>query len=167
MTREAMLSKAPVAAENIHPIPTDGEPELGAQRYERVLQFAYGGTELFPDWPLFDLTLLGLGADGHTASLLPGDPAIEEREHWVAAVSQGRPEPRITLTYPAINSSRCVVFLVAGPEKAQILATTRAGNSVVPAARVHPTGTLVWFVDRDAAGVRHQMPAIRDLHGER
>ena len=98
------------------------------------------------------MTLLGLGADGHTASLLPGEPVLEERKRWVAAVSHGRPEVRITMTYPAIESSRRVAFLVAGKEKAAIFDAIRAGGSDAPAARVRPVGELFWFVDQAAAG---------------
>ncbi|HTV30353.1 MAG TPA: 6-phosphogluconolactonase [Xanthobacteraceae bacterium] len=159
MTREAMLSKVPVPAENIHPIPTNGRPDDAAQRYERTLQRAYGAATFDPARPLFDVTLLGLGADGHTASLLPDDPVLQERKRWVAAVSHGRPEIRITMTYPAIDSSRRVAFLVAGQEKAAIFNAIRAGGSRVPAARVRPFGELYWFVDRAAADeeqiVRH------------
>ena len=93
-----------------------------------------------------------LGPDGHTASLLPGEPVLQERKRWVAAVSHGRPEVRITMTYPVIESSRQVAFLVAGKEKAAIFKTIRAGGSDVPAARVRPVGELIWFVDRAAAG---------------
>jgi 6-phosphogluconolactonase len=151
MTREAMLDKAPVPPQNIHPIPVDGSPDDAARRYERTLQEAYGATTLDAARALFDVTLLGLGPDGHTASLLPGEPVLEERKRWVAAVSHGRPEIRITMTYPVIESSRVVAFLVAGREKAPILRTIRAGGSQVPAARVRPTGELIWFVDRAAA----------------
>jgi 6-phosphogluconolactonase len=152
MTREAMLAKVPVPPENIHPIPTDGDPDDAARRYERALQEAYGSVSFDPSRPLFDVTLLGLGTDGHTASLLPGEPVLGERNRWVAAVSHGRPEVRITMTYPAIESSRRVAFLVAGKEKAEIFDAIRAGNSRVPAARVRPIGELFWFVDRAAAG---------------
>jgi 6-phosphogluconolactonase len=152
MTREAMLAKAPVPAQNVHPVPTDGIPEDAARRYERTLQQAYGAATLDPHRPLFDVTLLGLGPDGHTASLLPGEPVLDERERWVAAVAHGRPEVRITMTYPAIESSRRVAFLVAGEEKAEILSAIRTGNSRVPAARVRPVGELFWFVDQAAAG---------------
>ncbi len=152
MTREAMLAKAPIPPENIHPVPADGTPEDAARRYELTLQQAYGAATLDPARPLFDITLLGLGSDGHTASLLPGEPVLEERRRWVAAVSHGRPEIRITMTSPVIESSRSVGFLVAGREKAAILRTIRAGGSKVPAARVKPVGELVWFVDRAAAG---------------
>jgi 6-phosphogluconolactonase len=152
MTREAMLAKAPVPPENIHPVPADGTPEDAAQRYERTLQEAYGATAFDPARPLLDVTLLGLGPDGHTASLLPGDPVLEERKRWVAVVAHGRPEVRITMTYPAIESSRRVAFLVAGRDKASILRAIRAGDSQVPAARVRPRGELFWFVDSAAAG---------------
>ena len=155
MTREAMLAKAPVPPENIHPIPTDGTAEDAARRYERTLQDAYGAPTLDPQRPLFDVTLLGLGRDGHTASLLPGEPVLNERARWVVAVSHGRPEVRITMTYPVIESSRRVAFLVAGEEKAAIFAAIRAGNSQVPAARVRPVGELFWFVDQAAAGEEH------------
>jgi 6-phosphogluconolactonase len=152
MVYEAMLAKAPVPRENIHPVPVDGSPEDAARRYERTLQQTYGSTMLDSDRPLFDLTLLGLGEDGHTASLLPGDPVLQERERWVAAVAHGRPEVRITMTYPAIESSRRVAFLVTGRQKAAILRTIRSGTSQVPAARIRPVGELFWFVDQAAAG---------------
>ncbi len=151
MARDAMLAKVPVPPENVHPIPTDGDPEDAARRYERTLQDAYGAATLDPSRPLFDIVLLGLGADGHTASLLSGDPAVDERKRWVVAVSHGRPEVRITLTLPVIESSRHVAFLVEGKSKAPILATIRAGGSRLPAARVQPAGELLWFADRAAA----------------
>lgn len=152
MAREAMLATAPVPPENIHPIPTDGDPEDAARRYERTLKEAYGSPTLDPSRPLFDVTLLGLGEDGHTASLLPGDQLLDERRRWVAAVRHGRPEIRITLTYPAIESSRHVAFLVAGAGKAAALRGLRAGDTRLPASRVHPVGELICFVDRAAAG---------------
>jgi len=152
MTREAMFSKVAVPAENIHPVPVDGTPEGAAQRYEQTLKEAYGATILDPARPLFDVTLLGLGPDGHTASLLPAEPVLEERKRWVAAVSHGRPEVRITMTYPVIESSKRVAFLVSGREKANIFHAIRAGGSNVPAARVRPVGELFWFADRAAAG---------------
>jgi 6-phosphogluconolactonase len=151
MTREAMLAKVPVPPKNIYPIPADGTPEDAARRYEDTLQESYGAAVLDPARPLFDITLLGLGADGHTASLLPGEPVLEERKRWVAAVGHGRPEIRITMTYPVIESSRRVAFLVTGKEKAPILRAIRSGTSQVPAARIRPVGELFWFVDQAAA----------------
>jgi len=152
MAREAMLCKVPVPPGNIHPVPVDGAPEEAALRYERILQAAYGAAVLDPARPLFDITLLGIGADGHTASLLPNDPVLQERNRWVAAVSHGRPEVRITMTYPVIESSRRVAFLVAGKDKAAIFSAIRAGASQVPAARVKPVGEIIWFVDKATAG---------------
>jgi len=154
MTREAMLSKAPVPPANIHPVPADGTPEEAASRYERTLQAAYGAAVWDPARPLFDITLLGLGTDGHTASLMPNDPVLEERKHWVAVVSRGRPEVRDTMTDPVIESSRPVAFLVAGKEKAAIFSEIRAGASRAPATRVKPVGELIWFVDMAAIGER-------------
>ena len=102
--------------------------------------------------PLFDLQLLGLGEDGHTASLLPDQPVLEERQRWVAVVPEGRREPRITLTYPALESSRLTLFLVSGAAKKEALARARAGDATIPAGRLKPQGEVVWLVDRAAAG---------------
>lgn len=153
MVREAMLDAAPVPPENIHPIPTVNiTPEEAVRAYERELQRVYGGTVLDPAWPLFDICLLGLGDDGHTASLLPREPVLRERDRWVAAVAHGRPEERITLTYPAIDSSRHIVFLVSGEGKRRILKQVLAGGSGVPAAQLDPMGDLTFIADRAAAG---------------
>lgn len=152
MTWEAMLSRVPVPRENIFPIPAEGDPDAAAAQYEATLKQIYGQGSLNPDQPLFDVVLLGLGDDGHTASLIPGEPVLLERKHWVAAVAHGRPEVRITLTYPALESSRHVAFLVQGEAKAAMFRAIRSGHSDVPAARVQPQGELVWFVDRAAAG---------------
>jgi 6-phosphogluconolactonase len=147
MVREAMLDRAPIPQGNIHPMLFEGEPEAAALRYERDLQSAYGGPRLDAARPLFDITLLGLGPDGHTASLLPGDAALEERDRWVLAVRHGRPEARITMTLPLLESSRRVAFVVSGREKADIFKTVRRGDSHLPAARLKPRGELIWFVD--------------------
>ena len=152
MIFEAMLSKAPVPPDRVFPVPVDGAPEEAALRYERILQRAYGAAVLDPGKPLFDIVLLGLGSDGHTASLLPGEPVLKERKRWVAAVPHGRDEVRITMTYPALESSRQAAFLVSGEEKASVINAIRAGGSEAPAARLQPVGGLVWFLDRAAFG---------------
>jgi len=152
MAWEAMLSHVSVPPQNIFPIPTDGRPADAAQRYEQVLKQIYGRPDLNPEMPLFDIMLLGIGEDGHTASLLPGNPVLAERKRWVAEVAHGRPEIRITLTYPAIESSSHVAFLLEGQSKSAIFAEIRSGRSDVPAARVHPVGDITWFADRAAAG---------------
>jgi len=152
MTREAMLAHAPVPPENVFPVPVDGTPDECALRYEQTLQEAYGAPILNPSKPLFDINLLGLGPDGHTASLLPGEPVLDERKRWVVAVPHGRPEVRITMTYPVLESSRRVAFVVTGEEKAAIVSAIRTGEGQVPAARIKPVGELIWFLDRAAAG---------------
>ena len=149
MARETLLDHAPIPPGNIHPIPTEGvDPEEAAELYEAVLQ-ADGGK----DGPLFDVTLLGLGEDGHTASLFPAaKDALAERKRWVVAVTGVKEEPRISLTYPALDASRHLAFLVAGKDKAAILARFAAGDHALPAARVQPSGDLWVFTDTAAKG---------------
>jgi len=153
MVREAMLSKAPVPEVNIHAFDTAApSPAEAASRYERTLQGFYGADRIDPSRPLFDVTLLGMGPDGHTASLIPGQRVLDERERWVVAVTEGRPEARLTLTYPAIESSAAIAFLVTGAEKAGMLAHVRSGAEDVPAGRLTSRAEARWFVDRAAAG---------------
>jgi len=153
MAREAMLAAAPVPPENIHPVPTVGmSVDEAAAAYAAALQRVYGDAVLQRGTPLFDVCLLGLGDDGHTASLIPGEPELQERTRWVAAVGHGRPEVRITLTYPVIDASRHIAFLVSGAGKQKMLHEVRSGSSTVPAAQLAPWGDLVFIADRDAAG---------------
>ncbi|HEY1630041.1 MAG TPA: 6-phosphogluconolactonase [Rhizomicrobium sp.] len=147
MARDEWLKHAPTSAQ-IHPIPTDTTPQDCAARYEELLRGI--ADRRGPGY--FDVTLLGLGADGHTASLLPGQPVLDERAHWVAPVLKGRDEPRITLTYPALESSKAVAFLVTGAEKRDTVARVREGDLHLPAARLRPRGAIVWFLDEAAAG---------------
>ena len=153
MAYDALLSKVAVPPGNIHPVPTEAIGlDDAARAYERELQGFYGAPKLQAGKFLFDVQFLGLGGDGHTASLLPDEPVLEERERWVAAVSHGRPETRITLTYPAIESSRHIAFLVSGAAKRDILHTVRTRSADVPAARLRPCGDLTFLADRAAAG---------------
>jgi 6-phosphogluconolactonase len=101
---------------------------------------------------LFDLTLLGLGEDGHTASLFPGTKALDERDAWVTSIRGGMPEPRISLTYPALQSSKVILFVVAGAKKRDILARVLANDMTLPAARLSTRGTIRLFADKAAAG---------------
>jgi 6-phosphogluconolactonase len=150
MVREALFETASVPARNIHPIPTEGTtPEDAARAYEMELKRYYGTDKLDPARPLFDVTLLGVGEDGHTASLFPGQPALAEDRRWVVAVTGVKAEDRVTLTYPALDSSGETAFLATGRSKRDIL--TRIGTDpTLPAARVHPSGRLHWFIDRAA-----------------
>jgi 6-phosphogluconolactonase len=153
MVREALLSRVPIPAINIHPIPTEGvSPDAAASTYVRELKTFYGAERLDPARPLFDVNLLGLGPDGHTASLFPGNAVLAERAKWVAAVVGAKPEARITLTYPALESSRRAAFLVTGKEKRTTFARLRYGDESLPAARLHPISGVTWFLDRAAAG---------------
>ena len=151
MAMDALLAHAPVPPGNIHPVPVNGTPREAAAEYETLLKRSYGAQELDPTRPLFHIMLLGLGADGHTASLIPGQPVLDERERWVAAVAEGRPEERITLTYPAIESSAAIAFLVAGAEKARAVRLARTGEGSVPAGRIRTRAEVIWFLDRAAA----------------
>lgn len=152
MIRETLLETGTVRPRGLFMVPFDGEAAHAADAYEEILRQQYGASHLLPDRPLFDLQLLGLGEDGHTASLLPGQPVLEERARWVALVPEGRREPRISLTYPALESSRLTLFLVAGTAKADALARARAGDPSIPAGRLNPRGEVIWLVDRAAAG---------------
>jgi 6-phosphogluconolactonase len=152
MVHDALLARVPTAARNIHPIATGGvSPAQAASAYEASLQRFYGAASIDPDRPLFELTLLGIGEDGHTASLFPGQAALEERRRWALAVTGPGSAPRITLTYPALNSSRDLAFLAAGDHKRDAVARVRAGDAMLPAARIHPASRLHWFTDRAAA----------------
>lgn len=155
MARQALLDHVSCPAANVHPMPTHiASPALAARDYELTLRSYFHG-----DWPRFDLVLLGLGDDGHTASLFPASPALTESTRWViAAESPAEPPTRLTLTLPVLNRAAVVYFLVAGSSKAHALHHVLAGtadSNTFPAAGVRPeTGMVIWWVDR-AAAVRH------------
>ncbi|HTK80329.1 MAG TPA: 6-phosphogluconolactonase [Rhizomicrobium sp.] len=150
MVRETLLAHVPVPVEHVHPIMPRSDIESAARKYEEALKGIYGAETLSPQRQIFDLVLLGVGNDGHTASLFPGDSALEERTRWVSAVPH-ETEPRITLTYPAIQSSRAVAFLVTGVEKSEAVRRALEGDLILPAARVQSEGDIIWFLDRAAA----------------
>jgi 6-phosphogluconolactonase len=137
--------------DHIHPIPTDAAtPDQSAALYERELQAFYGATDLDPVRPLFDLVLMGVGPDGHTASLFPGYPALDETKRWVVGVHQAHVEPfvpRVTLTLPALASCREMLFEIAGQEKRAILARLSKDKSL-PANRARSNGETIFLVDR-------------------
>ena len=152
MARRAFLDACAPAA-NIHPIPTEVEdPDEAARRYQRELQSFYGSEVLDPSKPLFDIVLMGVGPDGHTASLFPGYPATGETARWVVGVPQAHVEPfvpRVTLTLPALGSCREMLFELAGSGKRAILTRLLAGENL-PANRARSTGETVWLVDKAA-----------------
>ncbi len=138
MARQAFLGRCAPPA-NIHPIATEGtDPDEAARLYESELKAFYGANDLDPARPLFDLVLLGVGPDGHTASLFPGYPAIEETARWVVDVPKANVEPfvpRVTLTLPALGSSREMLFEASGAGKRAILTRVLDGEDL-PANRV-------------------------------
>ncbi|MBD8906618.1 6-phosphogluconolactonase [Methylorubrum zatmanii] len=155
MVREAFGHAAPVPSTHLSFIPSDAGAEAGARRYERMLRDFYGAERLDPNRPLFDLVLLGLGSDGHTASLFPGKPAVAERDSWVAPVPEAGMEPfvpRITLTVPALSSSRSTLFLVNGAGKREPLQRLADGEDL-PVRHIRSNGRVRWFIDREAAGL--------------
>jgi len=153
MVREALTDHVPIPAGNVHGIPTEGvTPEEAARACEADLAAFYGAEALDPARPLFDVTLLGLGPDGHTASLFPGTPALDERVRWAVPVIGEKPPPqRITMTYPVLDSSAVVAFLVAGADKHAMVARVRGGDASLPAGRIAAVGETIWFLDRAAA----------------
>jgi 6-phosphogluconolactonase len=152
MAWQALLAHVPMRQDMIHAIPTEGESATAcAADYQAELMRFYGAERLDPDRPLFDLTLLGLGEDGHTASLFPGSPALAERKRWAVPARAAAPPERITLTYPALESSAAVAFVVAGASKRAALARVRAGDPALPASNLKPAGDVYWFADRAAA----------------
>jgi 6-phosphogluconolactonase len=150
MVRAALLDRIPVPLAQIHPIPASEGPERAARTYEVELKRFYGADVLAPDRPLFAVTLLGVGSNGHTASLFPRSAALGETAHWTAAVPEATPEPRVTLTYPALNSSAALAFVVSGAAKRPVLQALARGDDL-PAAHLHPIGTTTWLLDCAAA----------------
>jgi len=153
MAREALLDKVPLPSANIHAVDTMlATPQACADAYEAELK-AFHGTGRLDDKPLFDVTLLGIGSDGHTASLFPGKPSLAVRDRWVAASEAGLEPfvPRVTLTLPAIGASRAIAFLVSGADKAAILRRVLADEDL-PSALVAREAPTLWFVDKAAQG---------------
>jgi 6-phosphogluconolactonase len=155
MARQALLDHVPAPVAHIHPIPYRSSPRESAAEYEEILRAFFSTGP-----PCFDLVFLGLGENGHTASLFPGTSAVEELERWVTEVyvaEQGL--YRVTLTVPVFNRAVLVVFIVAGGGKALILQKVLEGAlepSLIPAQLIKPVnGRLLWLVEREAARLLH------------
>jgi len=148
-----MLDRLALPAANLHPMPAgDAPPAVAARTYEDQLRAYFAGGE-----PAFDLVLLGVGPEGHVASLFPRAPALAERDRWVVATRvPAKPPERLTLTLPVLNSARNVFFLVAGEDKRAIIralfSARRRVRAPYPAALIRPAGRAVWFLDQAAHG---------------
>lgn len=170
MVREALLGRVPIPAANVHRIAGEDEPHDAARAYEQTLRDYFHAAE-GPPGRSFDLVLLGMGDDGHTASLFPGTPPVTETRRWVMANHVTRPRPmwRITLTPVVLDAAAAVTFLVAGADKARRLSEVIAGAgqpAVLPAQRIRPIhGALTWMVDAAAAAQLPRLPTQND--GER
>ncbi|MGD8697832.1 MAG: 6-phosphogluconolactonase [Gemmatimonadales bacterium] len=151
---EALLSRVPVRAENVHRIEAERSPPgRAAAEYEATLRRVFRLSE--DEWPRFDLVFLGLGADGHTASLFPGTDAVDETRRLVVSTWVERlAAHRLTLTCPVFNHAACILFLVSGADKAEVLAeilTAEVGEVRYPAQLIRPTeGELHWYIDQAA-----------------
>jgi 6-phosphogluconolactonase len=146
------LGRLPCAPAGVHPVPVEMPPEAAADRYAQELRSHFQGRGA-PE-PILDLAVLGVGSDGHTASLFPGLPALDEQQRWTAAVKGGIPDVwRVTLTYPVLNRARRVLFLAAGDAKAAVVRRILSGAPPgLPAQRVRPAaGRITWVLDRAAA----------------
>ncbi|MEN6305701.1 MAG: 6-phosphogluconolactonase [Armatimonadia bacterium] len=153
LAKQVLFDHVPCPAGNVHPMPIFfKDPEDAAADYEATLKGYFPGP-----WPRFDIALLGMGDNGHVASLFPHSPALREHSRWVVAVREEEAEPplRLTLTLPALNQAAQVHFLVTGEEKAEKVAEALSPQADVqecPAAGVRPErGELVWWLDEAAA----------------
>jgi len=153
MAYHTLISKISIPADNVHPIPTeDLPPEEAALAYERTLKSFFKTSIGVKSTQTFDAILLGVGEDGHTASLFPGNPALQERARWIVPVVAPHSfaiENRITLTFSAINNSRSAIFLVSGEEKrgvVQSIIQNSACSRNYPAAFIYPQEKRIWYI---------------------
>ncbi len=165
MVERSLLNHVSIPAENIFRMRGEIDPMEAARQYEsKILQFysrmisSSIADNLQEKTPIFDLVLLGIGTDGHTASLFPGSAALREQERLVVAVNHNQPPPplvdRLTMTYRLLNHAKQIVFLVSGTGKANVLSQILGDepNLDLPAARIRPAkGNLLWLLDSDAA----------------
>jgi 6-phosphogluconolactonase len=156
MVQEALFSKITIPEKNIYRVQTECDAESAADAYEESLRAYFGGT-----WPRFDLVLLGMGTDGHTASLFPHTRALTEERRWfVANPAPSQSTMRLTLTKNAINAARQIVVLVSGKSKAQMLKEVFHGPYIPeekPIQLISPDdGYLLWLLDKDAASQLQQ-----------
>jgi len=152
--REDFLEAVPLPPENIHPMTSDKSPPEAATDYQKDLKNTFGFES--GNLPVFDLIFLGIGQDGHTASIFPGDGTALETDLWVVAVKGGNPDVhRLTLTRPVLNHAGTAVFLISGKNKAAVVKTLLAPEPTqLPARNIKPVhGELIWLLDREAAAL--------------
>ncbi|MBR8829194.1 MAG: 6-phosphogluconolactonase [Gomphosphaeria aponina SAG 52.96 = DSM 107014] len=151
MAREVWLNQVKIPASNIHPMPTASvNPTVDAEKYSSELSEFFQVSK--GEFPVFDLILLGMGDDGHTASLFPHTDALSVRDRLVT-VGNKDGQPRLTFTVPLLNNSRCVIFMVAGENKQSALAQIFAPSgdeTSYPARLIQPMGELWWLLDQSA-----------------
>jgi 6-phosphogluconolactonase len=149
-----LMSMIPIPADQVHPMPAMMRPEEGADLYQAKLKTFF--QDLGSLDPVFDLIILGIGTDGHTASLFPGQPSNQEPDRWVLSVKGGKPDVfRLTLTYAVLNSARHILFLVSGDTKAAVVKTLiEDRHAQLPAAKIQPlNGKMTWLLDQKAASL--------------
>jgi 6-phosphogluconolactonase len=155
MARDAFIKHVPIAAENVHRLKGEDDPQTAADAYEKELRDLAAKDRPPSGVPVFDLVLLGLGKDGHTASLFPHGAALTAEDRFCVPATAPDGSSRLTVTAPVINAARRVWFLVTGADKAGMVAEVLEGLRVplaVPAQGVAPVhGTLTWFLDEAAA----------------
>lgn len=143
-----LLAQIPLAPQQVHPMPVEDDDLVSAAAgYSKTLQLLCGSP------PVFDVIHLGLGGDGHTASLVPGDPVLKVKDREVAVTGVYKGRRRMTLTYPVINRARGILWLVTGTAKAPILARLRKGDESIPAGLIERERAVV-FTDQDASGAQ-------------
>jgi 6-phosphogluconolactonase len=149
MAREALLDRIPLRPSQVHRILGELDPAEAARLAEEDLRASLPGDP----WPVFDLVLLGMGPDGHTASLFPGAPELDEAGRLMVPVHRPEmPQPwRVSMTMPVINAARRVLMVVGGRDKAPMVRRAIAGDTSLPAGRLRPAGKLTWLVTEDAA----------------
>jgi 6-phosphogluconolactonase len=156
LVKESLLAQVVIPDKNVHRIMTEKEPREAALGYEQAMERFFSLSE--DQFPAFDLVLLGLGEDGHTASLFPSNPMVNERSRLAVEVFVNKlAQYRITMTLSVINNARAVLFVVSGKHKASIVREVLAGDTIsYPAQMVRPvSGELYWFLDQDAASQLH------------
>ncbi len=153
-SKKDFLNRAPISKTQVYPMPGSLSPEDGARKYQKALMEFFNLK--YGQFPTFDLIFLGTGKDGHTASLFPGQKALDERERLVISVKGGNPYvSRLTMTFPVLNHAKRIIFMVSGKNKADIVKTIlEFPKAKLPAQRIQPlNGTLTWLLDSESASM--------------